>query len=176
MQWTFLKKNIIVTLLHNHSMTPFGIIVYFGLFIIKKGLLLGWADWDGWLEKMLLFWFYIFWSEILFELVFLSYFLLITINKTTSVTIAWPNSKAIIAYRVLFCLHIISAGYSYPVDWWSLGVVAYEMRGNIRPFVVHSNTPLAEIKNILNTPVHYPRYWSSNFVDLLQRVGWIALF
>lgn len=49
--------------------------------------------------------------------------------------------------------------------------MAYEMRGNNRPFVVHSNTPLAEIKNILNTPVHYPRYWSSQFVDLLQKVG-----
>ncbi|XP_017081717.1 serine/threonine-protein kinase 32A isoform X1 [Drosophila eugracilis] len=74
------------------------------------------------------------------------------------------------APEVFLCALDELAGYSYPVDWWSLGVVAYEMRGSNRPFVVHSNTPLTEIKNILNTPVHYPRYWSSNFVDLLQRL------
>nr|AEQ62991.1 AT27315p1 [Drosophila melanogaster] len=80
------------------------------------------------------------------------------------------GTKPYMAPEVFLCALDEVAGYSYPVDWWSLGVVAYEMRGNIRPFVVHSNTPLAEIKNILNTPVHYPRYWSSNFVDLLQRL------
>uniref|UniRef100_A0A182T565 Protein kinase domain-containing protein n=1 Tax=Anopheles maculatus TaxID=74869 RepID=A0A182T565_9DIPT len=61
-------------------------------------------------------------------------------------------------------------GYSYPVDWWSLGVVAYELRSGNRPFVVHSSTPLAEVKNILNTQPHYPRHWSDNFVDLLSKL------
>lgn len=67
--------------------------------------------------------------------------------------------------------YVFAAGYSYPVDWWSLGIVAYEMRAGGRPFIVHSCTPLTEVKNILNTAVHYPRYWSSNFVDLLSRVS-----
>lgn len=57
------------------------------------------------------------------------------------------------------------------MDWWSLGVVAYEMRSNTRPFVLHSHTPLVEIKNVLNTSVHYPHYWSHEFIDLLQKVG-----
>ena len=64
-----------------------------------------------------------------------------------------------------------TAGYSFPVDWWSLGVVAYEMRANTRPFVIHSNTALVEVKNTLNAPVHYPRYWSNDFIDLLTKVG-----
>ncbi|XP_037729055.1 serine/threonine-protein kinase 32A isoform X1 [Drosophila subpulchrella] len=80
------------------------------------------------------------------------------------------GTKPYMAPEVFLCALDEVAGYSYPVDWWSLGVVAYEMRENIRPFVVHSNTPLTEIKNVLNTPVHYPRYWSSNFVDLLQKL------
>ncbi|XP_032593616.1 serine/threonine-protein kinase 32A isoform X2 [Drosophila grimshawi] len=63
-----------------------------------------------------------------------------------------------------------AAGYSYPVDWWSLGVVAYEMRSNNRPFVLHSHTPLVEIKNVLNTNVHYPHHWSHSFIDLLQKL------
>ncbi|XP_020798440.1 serine/threonine-protein kinase 32A [Drosophila serrata] len=80
------------------------------------------------------------------------------------------GTKPYMAPEVFLCALDEVAGYSYPVDWWSLGVVAYEMRCNNRPFVVHSNTPLAEIKNILNTPVHYPRYWSSQFIDLLQKL------
>lgn len=64
----------------------------------------------------------------------------------------------------------LSAGYSYPVDWWSLGVVAYEMRSGMRPFVVHSSTPLVDVKNVLNTQPHFPRTWSDNFIDLLGKV------
>lgn len=44
------------------------------------------------------------------------------------------------------------------------------MRSNARPFVLHSHTPLVEIKNVLNTSVHYPHYWSHDFIDLLQKV------
>ena len=32
-------------------------------------------------------------------------------------------------------------GYSHAVDWWSLGVTAYEMKsGGIRPFSIDSRT------------------------------------
>lgn len=36
-------------------------------------------------------------------------------------------------------------GYSFPVDWWSLGVSLYELLKKRRPFVVHSNTSLHEM-------------------------------
>uniref|UniRef100_A0A182Q9N8 Protein kinase domain-containing protein n=1 Tax=Anopheles farauti TaxID=69004 RepID=A0A182Q9N8_9DIPT len=80
------------------------------------------------------------------------------------------GTKPYMAPEVFMCALEEIAGYSYPVDWWSLGVVAYELRCGMRPFVVHSSTPLAEVKNILNTQPHYPRHWSDNFVDLLAKL------
>ncbi|CAD6992826.1 unnamed protein product [Ceratitis capitata] len=80
------------------------------------------------------------------------------------------GTKPYMAPEVFMCALEEIAGYSYSVDWWSLGVVAYEMRANVRPFVVHSNTGLAEVKHILTTPVHYPRYWSHDFIDLLTKL------
>ncbi|XP_053699122.1 serine/threonine-protein kinase 32B [Sabethes cyaneus] len=80
------------------------------------------------------------------------------------------GTKPYMAPEVFMCALEEIAGYSYPVDWWSLGIVAYEMRSGIRPFVVHSATPLVEVKNILNTQPHFPRHWSDNFIDLLSKL------
>ncbi|XP_059219671.1 serine/threonine-protein kinase 32A isoform X2 [Stomoxys calcitrans] len=80
------------------------------------------------------------------------------------------GTKPYMAPEVFMCALDEVAGYTFPVDWWSLGVVAYEMRANIRPFSVHSNTALVDVKHILNSPVHYPRYWSSDFVDLITKL------
>ncbi|XP_061401336.1 serine/threonine-protein kinase 32B [Musca vetustissima] len=80
------------------------------------------------------------------------------------------GTKPYMAPEVFMCALDEVAGYTYPVDWWSLGVVAYEMRANIRPFSVHSNTALVDVKHILSSPVHYPRYWSPDFVDLLTKL------
>ncbi|XP_055678994.1 serine/threonine-protein kinase 32A [Lutzomyia longipalpis] len=80
------------------------------------------------------------------------------------------GTKPYMAPEVFMCALEEIAGYTYPVDWWSLGVVAFEMRAGSRPFVVHSNTPLDDVKNLLITPLQYPRYWSENFVDLINRL------
>lgn len=80
------------------------------------------------------------------------------------------GTKPYMAPEVFMCALDEVAGYTFAVDWWSLGVVAYEMRANIRPFPIHSNTAMVEVKNILNTTVYYPRYWSLDFVDLLTKL------
>lgn len=64
-----------------------------------------------------------------------------------------------------------AAGYSYPVDWWSLGVVAYEMRAGSRPFVIHSTTPIEDVKETLFTPPLFPRHWNANFIQLIRKVS-----
>jgi serine/threonine kinase 32 len=80
------------------------------------------------------------------------------------------GTKPYMAPEVFMCALEEITGYSYPVDWWSLGIVAYEMRSGIRPFVVHSSSPLVEVKNTLSLQPHYPRNWSDNFVDLISKL------
>lgn len=80
------------------------------------------------------------------------------------------GTKPYMAPEVFLCALDEIAGYSFPVDWWSLGVVAYEMRSGSRPFIVHSNTPLTEVKNILHSPLRYPRHWNSSLIDLIRKL------
>ncbi|GAB0094163.1 serine/threonine-protein kinase 32A [Sergentomyia squamirostris] len=82
------------------------------------------------------------------------------------------GTKPYMAPEVFMCALEEISGYTYPVDWWSLGVVAYEMRAGERPFVVHSNTPLDVVKEMLtsgNSPL-YPPFWSDSFIDLVSRL------
>lgn len=65
------------------------------------------------------------------------------------------------------------AGYSYAVDWWSLGIVAYEMRAGSRPFVIHSTTPIEDVKETLFSVPAFPRHWSVNFIELIRKVNFI---
>lgn len=68
-------------------------------------------------------------------------------------------------------MFVCSVGYSYAVDWWSLGIVAYEMRAGSRPFVIHSTTPIEEVKEILFTTPAFPRHWSANLIELIRKVS-----
>lgn len=46
------------------------------------------------------------------------------------------------------------------------------MRAGVRPFIVHSSTPLAEVKNILTIQPNYSIHWSDDFVDLISKVSY----
>uniref|UniRef100_A0ABK0L446 Serine/threonine kinase 32B n=1 Tax=Rattus norvegicus TaxID=10116 RepID=A0ABK0L446_RAT len=62
-------------------------------------------------------------------------------------------------------------GYSYPVDWWSLGVTAYELLRGWRPYEIHSATPVDEILNMFKVErVHYSSTWCEGMVDLLKKL------
>uniref|UniRef100_A0A2K6UM27 non-specific serine/threonine protein kinase n=1 Tax=Saimiri boliviensis boliviensis TaxID=39432 RepID=A0A2K6UM27_SAIBB len=62
-------------------------------------------------------------------------------------------------------------GYSYPVDWWSLGVTAYELLRGWRPYEIHSATPIDEILNMFKVErVHYSSTWYKGMVVLLKKL------
>jgi len=84
----------------------------------------------------------------------------------------------------LFLLHVVAPeifdcaadeceGYGFPVDWWSLGIVAYEMFFGARPFDIHSTTSVSEVRALFPAGAVYPRSSraSRGFVDLIDRVS-----
>nr|XP_048704840.1 serine/threonine-protein kinase 32B isoform X2 [Caretta caretta] len=62
-------------------------------------------------------------------------------------------------------------GYSYPVDWWSLGITAYELLQGWRPYEIHSATPIDEILNMFKIErVHYSSTWCKGMIALLKKL------
>ncbi|KAJ7333630.1 Serine/threonine-protein kinase 32C [Desmophyllum pertusum] len=62
-------------------------------------------------------------------------------------------------------------GYSFGVDWWSLGVCIYEILRSKRPYEIHANTGLSEVRQIFaSESVHYPTTWSREMMHVLHRL------
>ncbi|XP_071426273.1 serine/threonine-protein kinase 32A [Pithys albifrons albifrons] len=62
-------------------------------------------------------------------------------------------------------------GYSFAVDWWSLGVTAYELLRTRRPYHIRSSTSTNEIAHMFRTAtVMYPAAWSPHMVSLIKKL------
>lgn len=65
-----------------------------------------------------------------------------------------------------------SKGYSYSVDWWSLGVSAYEMLRGHRPFILEKNMSTSAIYQLLiHTRPSASVNWDNNTCDVLKMVS-----
>ncbi|NXQ26957.1 ST32A kinase, partial [Alaudala cheleensis] len=61
--------------------------------------------------------------------------------------------------------------YSFAVDWWSLGVTAYELLRSRRPFPVRSSAAPGDIARLLRTAaVPFPAAWAPGMVALLRKL------
>ncbi|XP_074467187.1 serine/threonine-protein kinase 32A isoform X2 [Sebastes fasciatus] len=62
-------------------------------------------------------------------------------------------------------------GYTFSVDWWSLGITAYELLRGQRPYVMRSSTPANEILQTFHK-VHpsYPAAWSLEMKSLIRKL------
>ncbi|XP_025096714.1 serine/threonine-protein kinase 32B-like isoform X2 [Pomacea canaliculata] len=72
-----------------------------------------------------------------------------TYLKAGEVATSLSGTKPYMAPEVFGCSLGECRGYSFPVDWWSLGVSMYELLRKRRPFAIHSNTPPQETWTLL---------------------------
>ncbi|XP_078267151.1 serine/threonine-protein kinase 32B-like [Rhinoraja longicauda] len=62
-------------------------------------------------------------------------------------------------------------GYDFAVDWWSLGITAYELLKGQRPYKTTRTTRMTEaLDQVTCVRVVYPSAWSSATVSLLQEL------
>ncbi|XP_014236308.1 serine/threonine-protein kinase 32A [Trichogramma pretiosum] len=61
-------------------------------------------------------------------------------------------------------------GYGFAVDWWSLGVLAWETLAGSRPFAVHASTSYREALQLLANRPEPPSRWSQGIRDVIERL------
>uniref|UniRef100_A0A8C6XUX6 Serine/threonine kinase 32A n=1 Tax=Naja naja TaxID=35670 RepID=A0A8C6XUX6_NAJNA len=64
-----------------------------------------------------------------------------------------------------------TSGYSYAVDWWSLGITAYELLRGRRPYHIRSSNSANEILHVYKTAtIMYPAAWSQDMISLIKKL------
>ncbi|XP_023375953.1 serine/threonine-protein kinase 32B [Pteropus vampyrus] len=94
-----------------------------------------------------------------------------TVVKGAEKSSSMAGTKPYMAPEVFRAYADGGPGYSYPVDWWSLGVTAYELLRGWRPYDIHSATPVDEILSVFKVArVHYSSTWCEGMVTLLKKL------
>ncbi|KAE8629123.1 hypothetical protein XENTR_v10000360 [Xenopus tropicalis] len=94
-----------------------------------------------------------------------------TIVKGSEKASSMAGTKPYMAPEVFQSFLEAGPGYSYPVDWWSLGITAYELLRGWRPYEIHSTTPIDDILNMFKIErVHYSSTWGKDMVALLKKL------
>lgn len=63
---------------------------------------------------------------------------------------------------------ITTKPYNKSVDWWSLGVLIFEMLAGYTPF--YDTTPMKTYEKILSGKIHFPNFMHPDVIDLLTRL------
>jgi len=69
---------------------------------------------------------------------------------------------------------VLKTGYREAVDWWSMGVVLYELLFGKRPFKGHDSKELAE--NIVQTPLQFPETSKEYSGECCEFIGSVPPF
>ncbi|XP_066962425.1 uncharacterized protein [Macrobrachium rosenbergii] len=104
--------------------------------------------------------------------VHLTDFNIATVLREDQLATSMSGTKPYMAPEVFECAADLCDGYSYPVDWWSLGVTAYEVRRAKRPYDIHSNTSLHDIRLMFLQP---PKFSSDCHPDLVSLISQLLI-
>ncbi|KAK8741587.1 hypothetical protein OTU49_002284 [Cherax quadricarinatus] len=102
--------------------------------------------------------------------VHLTDFNIATVLRPGQLATSMSGTKPYMAPEVFECVADTCEGYSYQVDWWSLGVTAYEVRRGKRPFDIHSNTSLHDIRRIFQQAPTFPSSCHTGLVHVISKL------
>ncbi|XP_053440350.1 serine/threonine-protein kinase 32C isoform X1 [Nycticebus coucang] len=101
----------------------------------------------------------------------LSDFNIATIIKDGERATALAGTKPYMAPEIFHSFVNGGSGYSFEVDWWSVGVMAYELLRGWRPYDIHSSNPVESLVQLFSTvSVQYVPSWSKDMVALLRKL------
>ncbi|CAH0554584.1 unnamed protein product [Brassicogethes aeneus] len=93
-----------------------------------------------------------------------------TVLNDNELATSMSGTKPYIAPEIFDCAVDLCVGYSYAVDWWSLGVVAYEALARARPYDIHSTTSFQDVRILFQLGYEFPKKWSDGICDLLSKL------
>ncbi|XP_014220006.1 serine/threonine-protein kinase 32A [Copidosoma floridanum] len=73
-------------------------------------------------------------------------------------------------YKCSYEEHGASLGYGFAVDWWSLGVLAWEALSGSRPFPIHASTSHRDALGYLGKLPETPARWSRGVREIVERL------
>ncbi|XP_058400296.1 serine/threonine-protein kinase 32C isoform X1 [Diceros bicornis minor] len=93
-----------------------------------------------------------------------------TIIKDGERATALAGTKPYMAPEIFQSFVNGGTGYSFEVDWWSVGVMAYELLRGWRPYDIHSSNAVESLVQLFSTmSVQYVPTWSKEMVALLRK-------
>uniref|UniRef100_A0A8B9XDN7 Serine/threonine kinase 32C n=1 Tax=Bos mutus grunniens TaxID=30521 RepID=A0A8B9XDN7_BOSMU len=94
-----------------------------------------------------------------------------TIIKDGERATALAGTKPYMAPEIFQSFVNGGTGYSFEVDWWSVGVMAYELLRGWRPYDIHSSSAVQSLVQLFSTvSVQYVPAWSKETVALLRKL------
>ncbi|XP_040110754.1 serine/threonine-protein kinase 32C isoform X2 [Oryx dammah] len=94
-----------------------------------------------------------------------------TIIKDGERATALAGTKPYMAPEIFQSFVSGGTGYSFEVDWWSVGVMAYELLRGWRPYDIHSSSAAESLVQLFSTvSVQYVPAWSKETVALLRKL------